>query len=62
MRSYDVKLDRRGWAQFKSNTYWRRRGFLRSGLPWTPTEDKALLRRLTKARSIGYADPTVRVG
>ena len=60
-RSYDVMIDRRGWAQAKSRPSWRpsELGRTRRGLPWTSAEDRARLRRVANADSIGYADPTM---
>jgi hypothetical protein len=55
VRSYDVKIDRRGWTYLRSQPKKRDR----SGLPWTPTEDRQLLRRVLDAHAISYADPTV---
>ena len=64
MRHYDVMIDKRGWAQSKRRPAWRpsarARTNARRSLPWTPTEDHALLRRAAGADSIGYADPTIR--
>jgi hypothetical protein len=64
MRHYDVMIDRRGWAQNKRRASWRpserSRTNARRDLPWTTAEDRALLRRVAGANSIGYADPTLR--
>ena len=64
MRHYDITIDARGWAQNKRRPSWRpsdrARTNARRGLPWMPTEDRALLRRVAGADSIGYADPTIR--
>lgn len=65
MRLFDVKIDRRGWAQDKRRRPpWRAnaraRINARRDLPWTPAEDRDLLRRVAGANSIGYADPTIR--
>lgn len=64
MRHYDVVIANNGWAQSKRRPSWRpsdrARTNARRGLPWMPTEDRALLRRVAEADSIGYADPTIR--
>jgi hypothetical protein len=64
MRHYDIMIDQRGWAQNKRRPAWRpsERALMnaRRCLPWTQTEDRALLRRVAGADSIGYADPTIR--
>lgn len=60
-RAYDVTVDPHGWAQAKNRPSWRpsETGRTRRGLPWTPAEDRELLRRVAGAGSIGYADPTI---
>lgn len=64
MRHYDIMIAKNGWAQNKRRPAWkpseRARTNARRGLPWTPIEDRALLRRVAGADSIGYADPTIR--
>lgn len=64
-RLFDVMIDEAGWAQDKRRRPpWRpserARTSARRSLPWTPAEDRALLRRVAGADSIGYADPTIR--
>lgn len=65
VRLFDVMIDKRGWAQDKRRRpAWKpsehTRSDARRGLPWTTTEDRALLRRVAGVDSIGYADPTIR--
>jgi len=64
VRHYDIMIAKNGWAQNKRRPSWRpsdrARTNARRGLPWMPTEDRALLRRVAGADSIGYADPTIR--
>jgi len=62
VRHFDIMIDHCGWAQDKRRRpKWRpsarARTNVRSCLPWTPTEDRVLLRRVAGATSIGYADP-----
>jgi hypothetical protein len=61
MTRRDVVIDANGWAQSKYGRRWRpsMRRAGRTGLPWTPAEDRDLLRRVAGARSVGYADPTI---
>jgi hypothetical protein len=56
-----VTLDARGWAQAQERPSWApdEYGKTRRGLPWTPAEDRALLQRVAKARSLHWNDPTV---
>ena len=65
MRHYDIMIAKNGWAQNKRRPSWRpsdrARTNARRGLPWTAVEDRALLRRVAGADSIGYADPTMLV-
>lgn len=58
---FEVTIDDRGWAQAKSRPSWApsEEGRTRRGLPWTPAEDRALLRRVAGAKSFSYTDPTI---
>ncbi len=64
MTSNYVTIDASGWTQAKSRPAWKpsdaARKSWRRGLPWTPAEDRELLRRIAGADSIGYNDPTMR--
>ena len=57
-------IAKNGWAQNKRRPSWRPSEYARTnarrGLPWTSAEDRALIRRVAGADSIGYADPTIR--
>ncbi|HSX22846.1 MAG TPA: hypothetical protein VLE97_08755 [Gaiellaceae bacterium] len=59
--SYGVTIDDRGWAQAQTRPSWypSEQGRTRRGLPWTPAEDRALLRAVASARSIYWGDPTI---
>jgi hypothetical protein len=62
VKSYGVTIDDRGWAQAEIRPSWRPsdEGRTRRGLPWTPSEDRALLRSVAEANSISWNDPTIR--
>ncbi len=60
MPLYDVTIDDQGWTQAQIRPSWRPSEKTRRGLPWTPAEDRALLRRVAEARSISWSDPTIR--
>jgi len=61
-RTYGVTIDDRGWAQAQIRASWRpdEEGKTRRGLPWTPAEDRALLRGVATATTISWYDPTIR--
>lgn len=61
-RLLGVTLDTNGWAQAQIQPSWApiEEGRTRRGLPWTPAEDRELLRRVAGAASISWSDPTVR--
>ena len=58
---FDVTIDDQGWAQAKNRLSWRPSdlGKTRWGLPWTPAEDRSLLRRVAEARAISWSDSTI---
>lgn len=58
---FEITIDEAGWAQAGDRPSWRPsdRRKTRRGLPWTPAEDRALLRRVAGARGIYWADPTI---
>lgn len=62
VRSLGVTIDEAGWAQAEIRPSWRpsEEGRTRRGLPWTPAEDRVLLRRVAGATSIQWSDPTIR--
>lgn len=62
MKYPDVMIDDRGWTQAQTRPSWRpdEEGKTRRGLPWTPAEDRDLLRSVAQASSIIWSDPTIR--
>lgn len=60
-RILGVTIDTHGWAQAKIRPSWApsEESRTRRGLPWTPAEDRELLRRVAGANSISWNDPTV---
>jgi hypothetical protein len=62
MMGPDIMIDDKGWAQAQLRPSWAPSevGRTRRGLPWTPAEDRALLRHVAGANAISWNDPTVR--
>jgi hypothetical protein len=60
-KQHGVTIDGNGWAQAQTRPSWypAEEGRTRRGLPWTPAEDRELLRRVANAASINWSDPTV---
>jgi hypothetical protein len=61
MRPRDITIDGNGWAQAQLRPSWSpsEEGRTRRGLPWTPAEDRSLLRRVADARTFSWDDPTI---
>lgn len=61
MNDHGVTIDANGWtqAQIRPSWYPTEEGRTRRGLPWTPAEDRALLRSVANAASISWSDPTI---